>query len=47
MEIRYYSFGKYDVVVIVEMPDNVSAAAIVIAAVAGGALKGQQAFNQT
>jgi uncharacterized protein with GYD domain len=38
IEAAYYAFGKYDVVVIVEMPDNVSAAALAIAFAAGGAL---------
>lgn len=33
------SFGEYDTVVIVEMPDNVSAAALAVAFAAGGALK--------
>ena len=38
--VSYYnSFGDYDVVVIVELPDNEAAAAIAIAAAAGGALK--------
>jgi uncharacterized protein with GYD domain len=35
----YNSFGEYDVVLIVEMPDNQSAAGLSIAAAAGGALK--------
>ena len=35
----WLSFGEYDVVGIVEMPDNVSAAAFAIAAAAGGGLK--------
>ena len=35
----WLSFGDYDVVLIAEMPDNVSAAAIAIAAAAGGSLK--------
>jgi len=35
----YFSFGKYDVALILEMPDNVSAAALSIAIAAGGALK--------
>jgi uncharacterized protein with GYD domain len=35
----YTSFGEYDAVVIAEMPDNVSAAAVSIAASAGGAVK--------
>jgi uncharacterized protein with GYD domain len=35
----WMSFGDYDVVLIAEMPDNVSAAALSIAAAAGGSLK--------
>ena len=35
----YYAFGKYDVVAIVSMPDNVTAAAFSISAAAGGAVK--------
>lgn len=35
----WFSFGEYDVVLIVELPDNVSAAALAVAAAAGGALK--------
>jgi uncharacterized protein with GYD domain len=35
----YMSFGEYDAVVIAEMPDNVSAGAISIAASAEGAVK--------
>jgi uncharacterized protein with GYD domain len=35
----YYAFGEYDVVGIMEMPDNVSAAALSLAASAGGAVK--------
>jgi len=35
----WFAFGKYDVVAVLEMPDNVSAAAFSIAAAAGGALK--------
>lgn len=35
----YFAFGDYDIVVITEMPDNVSAAAIAIAFAAGGACK--------
>jgi len=38
----FFSFGKYDVVLIVEMPDNVSAAALSIAIAAGGACKAAQ-----
>lgn len=35
----FFSFGKYDVVLIVEMPDNVSMASLAIAIAAGGAVK--------
>src|SRR5947209_17936276 len=35
----WFAFGDYDVVVISEMPDNVSAAAIAMAVAAGGACK--------
>lgn len=35
----WLSFGDYDVVLIAEMPDQVSAAAIAMAAAAGGSLK--------
>src|SRR5688572_10422060 len=35
----WFSFGEYDVVLIAELPDNVSAAAFAVAAAAGGALK--------
>jgi uncharacterized protein with GYD domain len=33
------SFGEYEIVLIIDMPDNVSAAAMKMAALAGGALK--------
>ena len=33
------AFGEYDVILILEMPDNVAAAAFAIAAAAGGALR--------
>jgi uncharacterized protein with GYD domain len=39
LESAYLSFGDYDIVVIAEMPDNVSAAAFSLATSAGGALK--------
>ena len=39
IESAYYTFGDYDIVLIVNMPDNGSAAAMSIAASAGGALK--------
>jgi uncharacterized protein with GYD domain len=35
----YYAFGEYDAVVIYEAPDNVSVSAVILAAVASGALK--------
>jgi uncharacterized protein with GYD domain len=38
----WFAFGDYDVVVITEMPDNVSAAAIAIAFGGGGACKSVQ-----
>jgi uncharacterized protein with GYD domain len=36
---NWMAFGDYDVVFIMEMPDNVSAAAMALAAAAGGSLK--------
>lgn len=38
----WLSFGDQDVVLIIEMPDNISAAAMVLAACAGGSLKGSK-----
>lgn len=38
----YYAFGEYDVVVILEAPDNISVAALAIAVAAGGAMKAQK-----
>lgn len=35
----YFAFGDYDFVLLAEFPDNVSAAALAIAASAGGAIK--------
>lgn len=35
----WFSFGEYDVVIVLDMPDNVTAAAIAMAFAAGGALK--------
>ena len=35
----WFSFGEYDVVLIVELPSNVTAASFAVAAAAGGALK--------
>jgi uncharacterized protein with GYD domain len=39
IESAWFAFGEYDLVVIVQMPDNVSAAAIAMAFAAGGACK--------
>ena len=36
----WLSFGEHDIVLIIDMPDNVSAAAMVLAASAGGSVKG-------
>ena len=38
----WFAFGEYDVIVLTEMPDNVSAAAISIAFAGGGACKSVQ-----
>jgi len=38
----WYAFGEYDIVVITEMPDNVSAAGTAIAFAGGGACKSVQ-----
>lgn len=35
----YYAFGEYDIVVIMEAPDNVSMSALALAVAAGGAAK--------
>jgi uncharacterized protein with GYD domain len=42
IQSAWFSFGDYDIVVITEMPDNVSAAAIAMAFAAGGACKSVQ-----
>ena len=39
LESLYYSFGKHDVVIIAEVPDNVSAAALALAATATGTVR--------
>ena len=39
VESMYYCFGKYDVLVIAEVPDNVSAAALSLAAWASGLVR--------
>ena len=36
----WLSFGEHDIVLIIDMPDNISAAAMVLAASAGGSVKG-------
>ncbi|MGB7266239.1 MAG: GYD domain-containing protein [Terracidiphilus sp.] len=35
----WLSFGEYDLVMLIEMPDNISIAALALAAAAGGSLK--------
>ena len=42
IEAAWFSFGDYDIVVIINMPDNVSAAAIAMAFAAGGACRSVQ-----
>jgi uncharacterized protein with GYD domain len=39
IECAYFAFGEYDVIGIMEMPDNVSAAAFSLAGSAGGGIK--------
>ena|SRR5438105_3867399 len=39
MERFWFSFGEYDILGVVEMPDNVAAAAFAMAVTAGGACK--------
>lgn len=39
VESAYYAFGEYDLVAIIQFPDNVSASAFSLAAAAGGAVK--------
>jgi uncharacterized protein with GYD domain len=39
IESGWFSFGEYDVMVICEMPDDISAAALSMAVSAGGAVK--------
>ena len=39
IESTYFCFGDYDVVLTLQMPDNVSAAAFSLAVAAGGAFK--------
>ena len=39
IETAYFAFGEYDVIVIAELPDNVSAAALAVAFAGGGACR--------
>ena len=39
VETAWFAFGEYDVVLIMEMPDNVAASAFAMAVAAGGACK--------
>ena len=39
VEAAYFAFGEYDVVLIVEAPDNAAAAGFMLAVAAGGAMK--------
>jgi uncharacterized protein with GYD domain len=39
IETTYFAFGEYDVILIADFPDNVSAAALSLVATAGGALR--------
>ena len=39
IESAFYAFGEYDVIAIVQFPDNVSAGAFSVAGAAGGAIK--------
>ena len=38
----FYAFGEYDIIAIVQFPDNVSAGAFSVAASAGGAVRAVQ-----
>ena len=38
-ETTYMTFGEYDIVFVMEAPDNVSAAAVALAITAGGAVR--------
>ena len=42
IESSYFTFGDYDVLLILQMPDHVSAAAFSLAVAAGGAFKAHQ-----
>ena len=41
IEAFYFAFGEDDLIALLDMPDNVSAAAVAIAVAAGGALRSQ------
>ena len=41
IENVYFAFGDYDILLILDMPDNVSMAALALAVAAGGAFKSQ------
>ncbi len=42
IEGAWFAFGEHDLVILVQMPDNVSAAAFAVAAAAGGAVRSIQ-----
>jgi uncharacterized protein with GYD domain len=42
IETAWFAFGEYDVILVTELPNNVSAAAISIAFAGGGACKAMQ-----
>ena len=46
VEGSFFAFGDYDVVLILRMPDNVSAAAFSLAVAAGGAFKSHKTTPQ-
>ncbi len=39
IESAFFSFGEYDIIVVLQMPDNVNAAALANAFAAGGAVR--------
>ena len=39
IEAAWFTFGEYDIILVVQMPDNASAAAFSIAVAAGGAVR--------
>ncbi len=42
---HYLTFGEYDFLVILEMPDGKAAAAVALAAAAGGSITGMRTFE--